>query len=81
MFYLFPILFNGIPLAALVYFIYCLFSYRSAKRASKTTPDSVAAEQLRTRRNRLIASGITAGIIDSVYIFLIVTLYIALAHM
>ena len=78
---LFSILFHVIPLVASIYFIRCLFSYCSTKRSHKRNPYGFPTELLRRRRNRLIASGIAAGIIDSVYIVIVVLCYMILAHM
>lgn len=55
------VIFYGIGILALVFFVICLARFLSAKQAEKQEPGSVPEEQLKARKIWLIISSVLFG--------------------
>lgn len=55
------VIFYGIGILALVFFVICLARFLSAKRAEKQEPGSIPEEQLKARKVWLIISSVLFG--------------------
>ncbi|MCD8357111.1 MAG: hypothetical protein LUE11_11170 [Clostridia bacterium] len=75
------IIFYGIPIAALLFFIISLYRYLYAKGKNKTEPNSFSAEEMEKRKSSLKLSSVIAGVLALVIIGLAVLLFMAIAYM
>ncbi|MBQ2767722.1 MAG: hypothetical protein IJF49_06560 [Clostridia bacterium] len=73
--------FYGIPAAAILFFAVSLVRYCTAKKQNKRVPNSISAEELRSRRLMLIISSVIAGLLAAVVIAFTVLLFVAVAFM
>lgn len=74
-------LFFAIPILTLIFFIFSICNYCSAKVKSKKQPDSVPQHVLKSRKIMLIVSSILFGILILCVIGIIVLLYNAIVYM
>lgn len=79
MFYI--IIFYGIPVAALVFFVVSLCRFISAKSKNKKEPGAFSAEEMKTRKMLLIISALIVGVLVAVVIAFIAVLSMAVMHM
>ncbi len=81
MVYLTQIIFYGIPIATLVFFIISLCRYLSAKRRHRLDPASISEAQLKSRKTLMIVSLILAAVFVAVVIAFILLMLMAVAFM
>lgn len=81
MVYLVQLLFYGIPVAALVFFIVSLCRFVSAKRSLKENPESIAPEDMQRRKLLLQVSSVIAGVFVAVIGGIAALLFTAVAFM
>ena len=79
MFYI--IIFYGIPVAAIVFFVVSLCRFISAKSKNKKEPGIFSAEEIKNRKLLLIISLLIVGVLVAVVIAFIVVLSMAVMHM
>lgn len=78
---LLAVLFFGVPLGALVFFIVSLVRFLSARSANQNAPDTFSPAEMQKRRILLIVSGVLAGAFLLVVIAVVVLLFTAVAFM
>ncbi len=79
MFYI--IIFFGIPVAALVFFIVSLCRFISAKSKNKKNPGTFTAEEVKNRKWLLIISSLIVGVLVAVVIAFIAVISMAVIYM
>lgn len=80
-YYISQILFYGIPIAAVVFFVVSLWLYIAAKRQGKQNPESVSEYTMKIRKTLLIISSTILGTLVVVVAAMILLLYTAVAFM
>ena len=75
------ILFYGIPLGALAFFVVSLVRFCGGRKANRLTPGAVPAEEMRLRKIMLVVSSVIVGLLAAVVIGFTVLLYMAVAFM
>jgi hypothetical protein len=75
------ILFYGIPLGALAFFVVSLVRFCGGRKANRLTPGAVPAEEMRVRKIMLVVSSVIVGLLAAVVIGFTVLLYMAVAFM
>ncbi|MBQ8239076.1 MAG: hypothetical protein IJZ39_13130 [Oscillospiraceae bacterium] len=75
------LLFYGIPVLAIIFFVMCLRDYRKAKRQSFTDPGSVTRGQLRGKLILTIVLGVIAACLTVVVVGFVSLLFMVIAFM
>ena len=75
------LLFYGIPILAIVFFVLCLRDYKKAKRQSMADPGSVTKGQLRGKLILTIILGIIAACLTIVVLGFVALLFMVIAFM
>ena len=75
------IVFYGIPLGALAFFVGSLVRFCGGRKANRLTPCAVPAEEMRVRKVMLVVSSVIVGVLAAVVIGFTVLLYMAVAFM
>ena len=75
------ILFYGITLGALAFFVVSLVRFCGGRKANRLTPGAVPAEEMRVRKIMLVVSSVIVGLLAAVVIGFTVLLYMAVAFM
>ena len=75
------ILFYGIPLGALAFFVVSLVRFCGGRKANRLTPGVVPAEEMRVRKIMLVVSSVIVGLLAAVVIGFTVLLFMAVAFM
>lgn len=77
----FNFLFFGLPLAAVIWFVWSLVCYLSTRKKEKDQPGSVSTFEMKSRKINLIASSVVAGILIAVVLGIFILLAMAIAYM
>ena len=75
------ILFFGIPVILVALFGISLYRYSFAKKQNKRAPGTFLPKEIKKRKILLIVFSVVAGVIDTIFIGLIVLLSMAVANM
>ena len=75
------IVFYGIPLGALAFFIVSLVRFCGGRKANRLTPGAVSAEEMRARKIMLVVSSVIGGLRAAVVIGFTALLFMAVAFM
>lgn len=75
------IVFYGIPLGALAFFIVSLVRFCGGRKANRLTPGAVSAEEMRARKIMLVVSSVIVGLLAAVVIGFTALLFMAVAFM
>lgn len=75
------VLFYGLPLFSVLYFIVSLKIYLSMRKKNKRKPDSVSPKEFRNAKIHMIVSAVIAGALLTVLIAFLVLLAMAVAFM
>ena len=75
------ILFYGIPLGVLAFFIVSLVRFCGGRKANILTPGTVPAKEMRARKIMLVVSSVIVCLLAAVVIGFTVLLYMAVAFM
>ncbi len=78
---LFIAFFVLLPVALLIWWIYCMIDCFSAKKAVKTKPDAYTPEYIKGAKTRLIISSALLGVIALVIAGFMVMLMFSIAYM
>jgi hypothetical protein len=78
---IFTILFIGLPLAAMIFWIICLEEYIRGRQANKRQPESVSADVMMRRKAMLVVSSVIAGTLLACVLGLVALFYMAIAFM
>ncbi len=78
---IFTILFIGLPLAAVIFWIICLEEYIRGRQANKRQPESVSEDVMKRRKAMLIVSSVIAGTLLACVLGLVALFYMAIAFM
>jgi len=80
-YYIMTFCFLAIPILLIVFWCISLRRYLSAKKRNKVTPDAFSAEGMKQCKTSLINMSIIAGAILAVFLGIIITFGLAIAHM
>lgn len=75
------LIFYGSPIAAIVFFVISLYRYLSGKKQNKLSPNTVSDDEMESRRQKLVVSSVTAGIITLLAAGYIGLTFLVLAYM
>ncbi len=78
---IFLILYYGIPVLSLAAVGICVLRFVKAKKMQKRYPLTYTGQEIRKRRNALIAASVISGVVISIQIGIAVLIGIALSHM
>lgn len=81
MIYLTETMFLGLPLAAVIFWVFCLVRYRLAKKKNTDNPESVTDAQLKVRKWLFIVATVIASAFVLVLIAFVALLFMAVAFM
>lgn len=74
-------MFFGLPLATLIWFVCSLLRYISARRREKNQPGSVSEFEMRSRKFNLVSSAVVCGILFAIVLGIVIMLTMAIAYM
>ena len=75
------LIFYGIPLGAIAFFVVSLVRFCRGKKANKLTPGAVSPEEMRARKTMLVVSSVILGVLVVVVIGFTALIYMAVAYM
>lgn len=75
------LIFYGSPIAAIVFFVISLYRYLSGKKQNKLSPNTVSDNEMESRRQMLVVSSVTVGIITLLAVGFIGLTFLVLAYM
>lgn len=78
---LIDLIFYGSPIAAIVFFGISLYRYLSGKKQNKQSPNTVSDDEMESRRQMLVVSSVTVGIITLLAAGYIGLTFLVLAYM
>lgn len=74
-------LFFAVPIGAIAFFAWAVYSYRSARKEEKAQPGSVSPERLKRTKLLLIIASVIAGVLVVSVVGFVVLLFLAIAYM